>query len=167
MTVPIRSMTELIDDRFEIYRVVTDMEGLHEAFIDRVEDLNVTRLAIDEAGGFTGGHSAKLLCNPPIKNIGKVSLGKLLKATGMALVMVVDDERFAPVRAEMAKRKRRMHPNGSIRKPAWLITREASQNMQVLRNKKLTPRQRKLIAKRAAKARWNRARKPQPQPVRS
>lgn len=164
MTAPIRSMTELIDDRFEIYRVVTDMEGLHEAFIDRVEDLNVTRLAIDEAGGFTGGHSAKLLCNPPIKNIGKVSLGKLLKATGMALVMVVDDERFAPVRAEMAQRKRPVHPNGSIHKPAWLITREASQKMQVLRNKKLSPRQRKLIAKRAAKARWNRPRQPAPQP---
>lgn len=164
MTAPIRSMPEMINGRFEIYRIVTDMEGLHEAFIDRVEDLNVTRLAIDEAGGFTGGHSAKILCNPPIKNIGKVSLGKLLKATGMALVMVVDDERFAPVRAEMAKRKRPMHPNGSIRKPAWLITREASQNMQVLRNKKLTPRQRKLIAKRAAKARWNRPRKAPPQP---
>lgn len=166
MTAPIRSMPELIAGRFEVYRIVTDMDALHEGFIDRVEDLNVTRLAIDEAGDFTGGHSAKLLCNPPIKNIGKVSLGKLLKATGMALVLVVDDERFAPIRAEMATRKRPVHPNGSIRKPAWLITREASQKMQVLRNKKLSPRQRRLIAKRAAKARWNRPRQAEPIPVR-
>lgn len=38
-----------IDDRFEVYRIVTDMEALHEAFIERVEDLQVTRVAIDVA----------------------------------------------------------------------------------------------------------------------
>lgn len=162
MTAPIRSMpegTELVDDKYEVFRVVTDMEALHEAFRDRVEDLQVTRIAVDVAGRLTPGYSSKLLCEPPMKLLGLTSLPRMLKATGMALVLVIDDERFAPLKAKMAKRKRIVPPNGSIKKPAWLITREASQNMQVLRNKKLSPRQRRLIAKRAAKARWNRPRK--------
>ncbi|UWU87930.1 hypothetical protein N2605_16260 [Bradyrhizobium yuanmingense] len=37
----------------------------------------------------------------------------------------------------MAKRRRTVRPIGSIERPTWLITREISQNMQVLRNKKL------------------------------
>ncbi|SRR5258706_15127096 len=77
---------------------------------------------------------------------------------GLALVLVIDDERFAATKAKMVKRRRTVHPNGSIRRPAWLISKEASQNMQQLRNQKLSPRQRRLIAKRAARARWARSR---------
>lgn len=162
---------ELVDDRYEVFRIVTDMEALHEAFRDRVEDLQVTRIALDVAGKLTPGYSSKLLCDPPMKLLGLTSLPKMLKATGMALVLVIDDERFAVLRGKMATRKRPVRPKGSMTRPTWLFTREASQNMQVLRNKKLTPRQRRMIAKRAAKARWNRPRKSpseaEPNPVRS
>jgi hypothetical protein len=140
-----------------IYRVILDYEALHEMFRDRVEDLNTSRDSIDVAGKFTPGYAAKLLCNPPMRMLSRESLGKMLDATGMVLVAVVDDERFATVKSTLAVRKRRDKlPNGSIRQPAWLITRKASQNMQFLRNKKLSPRQRRMIAKRAARIRWKR-----------
>lgn len=140
-----------------IYRVILDYEALHEMFRDRVEDLNTSRDSIDVAGKFTPGYAAKLLCNPPMRMLSRESLGKMLDATGMVLVAVVDDIRFAAVKSTLAVRKRRDKlPNGSIRQPAWLITRKASQNMQFLRNKKLSPRQRRMIAKRAARARWRR-----------
>lgn len=148
------TLPDTIDGKYEIFRVALDYEALHEAFVDRVEDLNVPRGEIDVAGKLAQGHASHLLCTPPKKVLGKESLGKMLKATGMALVLVIDDERFAPIKAKMAKRRRTVHPNGSIKRPAWLITRAASQNMQVLRNKKLSPRQRRMIAKRAARARW-------------
>lgn len=159
MNIPIID-TDTIEG-YEVYRVVLDYQALHEGFVDRVDDLQVTRNSIDEVGGFASGYSAKVLCNPPMKFLGRDSLGrdglgKMLKATGMALIMVIDDARFAPIKDQMAKRKRPVHPNGSIRKPGWLITREASQNMQILRNKKLSPKQRKSIARRAARARWKR-----------
>lgn len=161
MTSPIRSMPEdeaiLIDGKYEAYRVVTDMEALHEGFRDRVEDLEITRSELDAISKLQTGYSAKLLCNPPMKTIGKASLPKMLQATGMALVLVIDDERFAPIKAALTKRQRPVRPNGSMKRPAWLITREASQNMQNLRNQKLTPRQRKMIAKKAAKTRWRMA----------
>src|SRR5258706_4650176 len=160
MTAPIRSIPGLdkIDGRFEIYRVVTDYEGLHDAFVDRVEDLNVPRLEIDAVGKLQPGYSAKVLCDPPIKNLGPNTLGGMLRATGLALIVVLDDERFAPLKATMTKRERSVPPNGSMRRPAWLITRESSQNMQQLPNSKLSPRQRRFIAKRAARARWRRSR---------
>lgn len=150
--------------QYELYRVILDYEALHEGFIDRIEDLDVTRLSIDKAGKFTPGHSSKLLCNPPIKLLGKESLGKMLKATGMALVLVIDDERFAPVKVKLEKRKRpSVHPKGSIVRPTWLFTRSKSLKMQVLRNQALSPRQRKMIAKRAARARWRKPKSAAPE----
>lgn len=104
MTAPIRKP----DDRYEPYRVVTDYEGLHEAFRDRIEDLDVSRAEIDAAAGLQSGYAAKLLSTHPKKRFGPNSLGGLLKATGTALVMVVDDEGFAPVRATLTQRKRKM-----------------------------------------------------------
>lgn len=142
-------------DQYEVYRIVTDYEALHEGFRDRVDDLEVTRQEIDAAGNLLPGYAGKLLCSPPIKNLGLVSLGKMLKATGMALVLVIDDERFAPVKAQMSKRQRPMRTNVSIKPPHWLISKETASKMRALGVLKLSPRQRKLIAKRAARARWS------------
>ncbi len=153
----------MIDGKYEIYRVVLDYEGLHEAIIDRVEDINVTRMSIDEVGGFAPGYAAKVLCNPPMKilgrdSVGRDGLGKMLKASGLALIVVVDDERFAVVKGDhtLRKHKRRQPPNGSMARPHWLISRDSSANMQKMRNEKLSPKQRKAIARKAAKARWKR-----------
>ena len=155
MTAPIRSMPEdKINGRFEVYRVVTDMDALYEGFIDRVEDLGVTRLAVDEAGGFTGGHSAKILCTPPIKNLGKVSLPKMLKATGMALILVIDDERFAPIKASMAKRKKHMRAVARIRRVKGYFTKENAVKHGKMRWDGISPEKRTRMMRRVAKARW-------------
>ena len=157
MTVPIRSMTEplvTIDDRFEVYRVVTDMEALQEAFIERIEDLDVSRLSIDEAGGFTGGHSAKLLCQPPIKKIGATSLPKLLKATGMALVLVIDDERFAPIKAKMIARKKRVRAVARIKRVKGFFDKENAGKHAKKRWESIPPAVRSKMMRKVIKARW-------------
>lgn len=92
----------------DIYRVVTDMEALHEAFRDRVEDMDVSRLELDAAAGFTPGYASKLLCDPPIKYIGKNSLAKMLKGTGLAIALVVND-------GKLPKAERRKYKIGRIR----------------------------------------------------
>lgn len=142
-------------DRYELYRVVTDMDALHEAFRDRVEDLQVTHLSIDEAGGLQNGYSGKLLCTPPIKSFGRESLPRMLKATGMALILVIDDERFAEVKEQLGQRKRPMRSIVRIKRPKWLFNTKKSLKMQILRNEKLSPQQRRRIAKKAAKVRWS------------
>jgi hypothetical protein len=157
---------------YELYRIVTDYEALQEGFIDRVEDLNVPRGEVDAAGGFTPGHASKLLCSPPIKLLGRESLGKMLKATGMALILAIDDQRFAPIKAQLVKRRRKVSAP-SMRSNVQenpvnieeLIKKERSARMREIgvkgnkSEKRKAKRQknfrRKMIARAAARARWS------------
>jgi hypothetical protein len=91
---------------FEAYRIVEDYDALCEALSDRVEDLEATRLGVDAAGGFAGGHASTLLCRPQIKGYGPTSLTKMLRATGLVIVLAIDEERFARVKERLGRRER-------------------------------------------------------------
>jgi hypothetical protein len=91
-----------------LYCVVDNYEALKEAFADRVADLNVSLSEIDAATGMTRGNMQKCLSNSDAKwarGFGLKSLGNALKGTGLALALIVDDERFAPIKAQMVQRK--------------------------------------------------------------
>jgi hypothetical protein len=91
-----------------VYRVVLDLEGLQDAFADRVEDLGVSMTEIDSAIGLTRGNVQKLLSKSDAKwarGFGWKSLGKILQGTGLMLVLVEDSDRFAPLREQMVQRK--------------------------------------------------------------
>lgn len=100
MTVPIRS-----PDRYNVYRVVDDMEALHEAFRDRVEDLNVSRIELDAVSGLTPGYASKLLSDPPMKMVGLKTLPKILKGTRLKIALIEDNGQALP---ELPKRKYRI-----------------------------------------------------------
>lgn len=152
---------------YEFYRVILDYEALQDGFLDRIDELDTTQGSIP---GFADGVVQKLLTKNPGKAIkrprdhrsasakrtfGWESLGKMLQGTGLALVLVVDDARFAPIKEQLAKRRRVSKPtNVSIKRPSWLFTKRNAANMRALGVKSLSPQQRKRIAKRAAKARW-------------
>jgi hypothetical protein len=91
---------------FEAYRIVEDYNALCDALSERVEDLQATRLGVDAAGGFASGHASTLLCRPQIKGYGPVSLTRMLKATGMVIVLAIDEERFARVKERLGRRER-------------------------------------------------------------
>lgn len=136
-----------------IYRVILDYEALHEMFRDRVEDLNTSRISIDEAGKFTPGYAAKLLSNPPMRMLSRESLGKMLDATGMVLVAVVDDARFAVVKSTLAVRKRRdKQANASSARPTWLFKRQKAREMGIKRWSALSDIQRKKLARKMGRA---------------
>ena len=138
-----------------IYRIVTDYEALHEMFRDRVEDLNTSRISIDEAGKFTPGYAAKLLSSPPMRMLSRESLGKMLDATGMVLVAVVDDERFAEVKSTLAPRKRRDKQAAARIKPAkGQITARSARKMASMRWSAVSPEKRRKIMRKVAKAGW-------------
>lgn len=106
MTAPIRSSSM---PGYEPYRVITDYEALQDGFADRIHELDVPMIEIDAIGDLTMGNTQKLLSKSDAKwarRFGWVSLGKMLKATGLVLVLMIDDERFAPIREQMAKRRR-------------------------------------------------------------
>lgn len=101
MTAPLRA----VPDRYEVYRVVTDLEALHEAFRDRVEDMDASRLEIDEAAGLTPGYASKLLSDPPMKFVGLKTLPKILKGTRLKIALIEDNGQAMP---DVPKRKYRI-----------------------------------------------------------
>lgn len=92
--------------------VVRSYAELHAAIRARVEELDVSRLCLDDAAGFTGGYASKLLAPRPTKLMGKMSLGIMLGALGLALVVVEDPVALARIKPKL--QKRRWKPNGGF-----------------------------------------------------
>ncbi|SRR6266700_3429489 len=127
-------------DRWEPYRVVTDYEALQDGVLDRIDDLETTFEQIEMAGEMARGQLQKCLTRNPGKPItrkrdcrhasnrrmfGWESLAKTLKGTGLALVLVLDDERFADTKAQLMKRKRQRQPAyAGLKRPTWLFTKK-------------------------------------------
>lgn len=165
---------DLIDGRYELYRVVLDYEGLQDAFADRIEDLNTTLTEIDAAGGLTRGNMQRLLAStdpddwrPTTKRkqsrqFGWETLGKALEGTGLALVLVLDDARFAAIKARLGKAKRPMRLRQAIArrvKPAWLFSKKKARKMGQKRWEGVSDAQRSRIMKKASKAAHRKRRK--------
>ena len=67
----------------------------------RSDDLKISRLTIDEISGLQCGYSAKLLCSQPVRGLGKTSLGPILGAMGLALVVIEDTQQLEKIRTEV------------------------------------------------------------------
>jgi hypothetical protein len=169
MTAPIRSMPELI-----------------EALRARRDSLNISHETIDSIAGLQSGYTSKLLAPKPIKNLGPMSFGSLLGALGLAVVVVEDPAAVVRVEKHWQKRKRPMKLlSASI--PAS-IDNEVPTKLQITpelqalvanaafmktiarlggigRSKRLSPRHRRIIAKRAARARWSKQNERQRNPI--
>jgi hypothetical protein len=78
----------------------------------RAEALGVSNMTLDEAAGLTSGHAGKLLSSRPHRALGPISLGLMLEALGLRLVVVEDEEALARMRPRLHPRKR----NGAHRR---------------------------------------------------
>jgi hypothetical protein len=79
--------------------------ALVEAFRRAVAYRNTTLEAVSELGGLPARYANKLLAPEPMRNIGPISLGALLGALGVKLVMVQDDDAFARVADRLPTRR--------------------------------------------------------------
>jgi hypothetical protein len=57
---------------------------------DRTVDLEISRAETDRIAGLADGHSGKLLSENPVKTFGLKSLGDMLGALGLILMVVED-----------------------------------------------------------------------------
>jgi hypothetical protein len=159
---------------YELYRVILDYEALQDGFLDRIDDLETTLEQIDMAGDLAKGNVQKLLNKSDSvrgwdrtrrdkRILGWESLGKMLKGTGLALVLVVDDARFRDAKDMLMKRKRPRQPAiAGITRPTWLFTKKKAQEMGKKRFAAMSPERLKKHQRKAAKARWKQRRKPAP-----
>ena len=84
---------------------VHDYAGLHRVLRERAEELGISRLVLDEISGVCAGYSSKVLCSPPMKNLGAVTLGPMLGALGLKLL--VTEDRAALARLATRPRRQR------------------------------------------------------------
>lgn len=146
---------------------VRDYDGLHAAFRSRASELQVTREAIDAVSGLQEGYAAKLLAPVPIRMAAKESLGPLLAALGLVLIVAEDAETLAKITKRMAKRRKKervgtdagttMLAQRRHKRRRFLPFKEAPEFAKIARAQQLlrqNPRQRQSIAKKAARARW-------------
>jgi hypothetical protein len=106
-----------VEDREMIARIVRDartrwsapirsMEELVAAFRACRDERQLTHETIDAIAGWPQGYCGKLMCDPPIKNLGWSSLGLGLGAFGKMLLMVDDEEQIRRVQSRWTRRER-------------------------------------------------------------
>lgn len=89
MSAPIRSMPELVN-----------------AIRARRDELNISHETIDNIAGLQSGYTSKLLGPIQLKGFSHMSLGAVLGALGIGLVVIEDPEQRAKVEGRWQKRKR-------------------------------------------------------------
>ena len=104
--------TETPSDTARLLGEATDFLGLHRVLRERADELQISRLVIDEVAGLSSGYAGKLLSSPPTKHLGPATLPAVLGALGAKLLIVED--RTALARLATCPRRQRMHARAKV-----------------------------------------------------
>jgi hypothetical protein len=143
----------------------------------RVAEPGISYELVDHFSGLTSGHFSKLVCDPPIKRMGSMTLFLVLEALGLRLVLADDPEARARTQRRYVKReklhhmqrlrdakKHSVHGSAVHRLMADLLKIRARRGGTNSR-KYLPRREVKRLAQIAAAARWHKAREAADQPA--
>jgi hypothetical protein len=108
-------------------KVITSMPELVAALRARRDELNIPHELIDDIAGLQSGYTSKLLAPIPGKNLGYMSLGAVMGALGIGLVVVEDAARRALVEGRWRQRKR---PPRFLKTHGALIDNASKQKLQ-------------------------------------
>jgi hypothetical protein len=75
----------------------------------RVLELRISHETMDAVCGLPSGYSSKLLCDPPVRRLGVLSLGCVVGALGCVLIVAEDAEQIVKIRPRLALRKHPQH----------------------------------------------------------
>jgi hypothetical protein len=130
---------------------VRSYDDLRRVVADWCESIHMTRAELDTEADLAEGHAGKLLARRARKKLNIVSLGRIMAAAGLVLIVARDHE--APQRKSTAS----THAS-TTRQNHWRRNRGTAwgRRMAALRALKLPPEQRSEIARKAAGARWSR-----------
>jgi hypothetical protein len=76
----------------------------------RRDQLDIAHVTIDAISGVADGYTSKLLCDPPMKQFGPISLDAILGALALQIVeitIIEDAEQAAKIGHRWVRRKRR------------------------------------------------------------
>jgi hypothetical protein len=86
--------------------MIRSMEQLLEALRARRDELQLTHERIDDIAGWPSGYCGKLMANPPIRNLGWLSLNLALDALGVGLILVENPAQITRVKSRWIPRER-------------------------------------------------------------
>jgi hypothetical protein len=129
--------------------VVRSYDHLRHAIADWCEQIHMSRAELDADAGLADGHAAKLLARRARRRLGPVSLGRVLAAAGLVLIVARDPDTPQRNASTVASKPRALHWR-SRRGSAW------GKRMAALRALKLPAPRRSEIARNAALARHRR-----------
>lgn len=151
--------------------VVRDYVGLIAGIRARIVQLGLTYETVDALAGFTTRYTSRVLIEEPQRNthlqrhayrtMGLMSLGAMLGATGLKIALIEDVDAMERIQhhRDFGQRKRPMHRDAVH---AHIVHRITSEFMRQIGHKggkasrkSISKKQRRVLAKRAAKARWS------------
>jgi hypothetical protein len=146
--------------------IVSDYLGLIAALRARADELRISRESLDHLTGLQSGYSGKLLAPVPIRMLGRISLGPMLAALGMSIVLVEDLSALRKIQSQLTKRlKPRLDASGAMptgkskkRRGVFRGNSEWGKLMAARRVALQTDKERSDSARHAARIRWGRKR---------
>lgn len=157
--------------------VATTHAEIVAALRARAEELQWSRQALDDIAGLTEGYAAKMLAPVPIKGLGPQTLGPILGAMGLVIIVAEDPKALAAAR-RIAKAKgwgtrnssqardghdrtncvptKRKRGNPMLQDPE--LAAEFNRRMRARATAKMTKAQRSKAARHASRCRWRRVR---------
>jgi hypothetical protein len=105
----------------EIIAEVRDYESLLDAFRTRIKQLDVTADSVEAVAGLTRGYLGKVLKRreiPDLTRIRPFTMGIMLGALGVKLVLVEDEKQLELIRSRLKRRSKCGYPHiGDVRRP--------------------------------------------------
>lgn len=158
MTSPVRAMPDPV-----LLRTANDIV---EAYRRRVAELGLTHATVDAISGLPDGYTGKLLAPVPMKTMSRKAIELLNGALGMGFVVAIDEEQVKRVCRRWIQRKRPHNRSASITASIPIeiqLSPEMAKQLGTIefarsgghgRAQRLSPWKRRVIARKAARARW-------------
>jgi hypothetical protein len=140
-----------------------DQAEARAALRNLVDASGMSRRALDELAGLPLGYTDKLLCEPPMRNLGPTSFFALLAACAHRIRFVPDPvararlrrhHKFIPVVENQRRQGGEHWRHAKALSIVAKMAKETGKIGAIARLVKMTPAQRKRVARIAAKARW-------------
>jgi hypothetical protein len=133
--------------------IARSYDDLRRAVADWCDHIGMTRAELDAEAGLAEGHAGKLLAARARKRLSMLSLGRIMAAVGLVLIVAVDSQ--GPPRACLPRKSHAKH---------WRDQRGSKwgKRMAARRALALTAGQRSEIARNAAVTRWQRRQQTSP-----
>lgn len=144
----------------EILGAFNDFSGFQLLLRERREELKISFVTLNANMLTEEGHAEKMLADPPAKNMGITSFGKLMKNLGVKGLLLVDETQMRKIADQLVLREERAVrvPNAVRHGPIILrFTRRYMQKLGRLSGearKRIPNWKRKAMARHAARVRW-------------